>query len=157
NVRETNDVLTVDLTNPDVTEGDDVRLPKGQLHVLRTKFLWDACCYERLQVSNYGPSPAAVSLLLNLDADFADIFEVRGTSRPRRGTRLPGRVEDGALVLEYRGLDDVVRRTRVHGDPAPAFGGASALRYEMQLAAHETRALTLRFVCEREEAPAHRQ
>src|SRR5262245_61884741 len=81
-VRDSNDMLTVDLTNADVTEGDDVLLPKGQLHVLRSKFLWEAGCYERLQVSNYGPRPAVVSLLVNLDADFADIFEVRGTSRP---------------------------------------------------------------------------
>src|SRR5262249_55080156 len=90
-VRETNDVLIVDLTNPDVTEGEEVLLPKGQLHVLRSKFLWEACCYERLQVSNFGPAPVKVQLLANIDADFADIFEVRGTSRPRRGQRLPAR------------------------------------------------------------------
>jgi glycogen debranching enzyme len=148
-VRETNDVLTVDLTNPDVTEGDEVLLPKGQLHVLRSKFLWGAGCYERLQVSNFGPTPVGVALLVNLDADFADIFEVRGTSRPRRGRRLPARIEDGVLVLEYVGLDDVVRRTLVHCDPAPRSLAASSLRFELQLAPHESQPLTIRIACER--------
>jgi len=131
-VKESNDLLTVDVTNADVTEGDTVLLPRGQLHVLRSKFLWDAACYERVVVSNYGLGPAEVSLVVYLDADFADIFEVRGTSRPRRGRRLEGRVEDGDILMEYVGLDEVLRRTRVRCEPPPQSLTPGSARYELR-------------------------
>jgi hypothetical protein len=41
-------LLTVDLTNPDIAFDEDRLWPKGLLHVLRTKFLWQGACYERL-------------------------------------------------------------------------------------------------------------
>jgi glycogen debranching enzyme len=155
-VKESNDILTVDLTNADVTEGDEIALPRGQLHVLRSKFLWDTACYERLQVSNYGLTPTEVSLVIHLDADFADIFEVRGTSRPRRGRRLEGRVEDGAILIEYVGLDEVVRRTRVRCEPAPSTLTPSSAGYDLRLGPHESQAFTLTISCEAGSAPARR-
>src|SRR5207249_2440109 len=45
-------------------------------------------------------------------ADFRDVFELRGLRRARRGSLESPRVEDGALVLAYRGLDGVGRATR---------------------------------------------
>jgi len=147
-VKDTNDVLTVDLTNPDVTEGDKVRLPKGQLHVLRSKFLWQAACFERLQVSNFGLQPIDVSLIVHFDADFADIFEVRGTSRPRRGERLEPRWEDGAIVVEYRGLDGVVRRTRVSAEPPPRPVGPSGFSFDLGLRPHQSEAVAIIVSCE---------
>ena len=48
---EDNDLLTVDLTNPDLkTRDGQIVLPRGTLHVFRTKFLWHGACYERLRV-----------------------------------------------------------------------------------------------------------
>src|SRR5215831_8978398 len=39
-VKEDNAVLTVDLTNPDLREGDRIALPRGTLHIFRGVFLW---------------------------------------------------------------------------------------------------------------------
>ena len=52
------------------------------------------------------------SLALHFAADFADIFEVRGMKRQARGEDLPPEVTGDRVVLGYRGLDGVVRRTR---------------------------------------------
>jgi glycogen debranching enzyme len=151
-VKDTNDVLTVDLTNPDVTEGDKVLLPKGQLHVLRSKFLWKAACFERLLLSNFGLQPIDVSLVVHFDADFADIFEVRGTSRPRRGERREPRREDGAIVIEYLGLDGVLRRTRVASDPPFRPAGTSSLRYDLHIAPHHSEPVAIVVSCETDAA-----
>jgi glycogen debranching enzyme len=151
-VKDTNDVLTVDLTNPDVTEGDKVLLPKGQLHVLRSKFLWQAACFERILVSNFGLQPIDVSLVVHFDADFADIFEVRGTSRPRRGERREPRREDGAIVIEYLGLDGVLRRTRVTSDPPFRPAGTSGLRYDLHVGPHRSEPVAIVVSCETEAA-----
>src|SRR5437868_2487998 len=106
-VRQDNEVLTIDLTNPDVSRGGQVVVPRGTLHLARTKFLHDGACYERLRLHNYGLAPMAVSLALHFEADFADLFEVRGTKRARRGEYLGGEASPGGVVLGYRGLDGV--------------------------------------------------
>src|SRR5262249_6895704 len=84
-VEEDNEHLTVDLTNPDLMDGGRVAVPRGTLHFFRRKFLWGAACYERLRVNNFGLEAVEVNFSLHFRADFADIFEVRGAHRPRRG------------------------------------------------------------------------
>src|SRR5262249_19215289 len=76
-VKEDNALMTADLTNPDVRDGELLTLPRGTLHLFRAKFLWQWVCYERLRVRNYGPAPVRTSFALHFAADFADIFEVR--------------------------------------------------------------------------------
>src|ERR1700739_449428 len=77
-VKENNALLTIDFTNPDVYVGGRVVIPRGTLHIFRSKFLWKGVCYERFRIRNYGLFPINVSFSLEFDADFADIFEVRG-------------------------------------------------------------------------------
>ena len=100
-------------------------IPRDTLHVLRTKFLWQGVCYEQFQVVNYGARPVDIPFRLRFAADFADIFEVRGVTRKRRGERLEDIVEADSVILSYRGLDDVVRRTHILG---PLDQGESPLR-----------------------------
>ncbi len=40
NQRDDNSALTVDLTNPDIYEGDRIVLQKDLIHIVRTLFLW---------------------------------------------------------------------------------------------------------------------
>ena len=119
-VREENDLFVVDLTNPDIPIGDDVVFPHDILHVFRSKFLWEGTSYERLRITNHGLDQAALTLSLRVDADFVDIFEVRGTPRSRRGEVFEPAADRDSIVLAYRGLDDVTRRTVVEFAPAPA-------------------------------------
>src|SRR5712692_6131048 len=51
-VREDNLLLVVDLTNPDIEADGKVVLPRGSLHIHRSKFLWEGACYESFRVSN---------------------------------------------------------------------------------------------------------
>jgi glycogen debranching enzyme len=118
-VKEDNDLLVVDLTNPDL-QFDGQVIPRGTLHLSRTKFLWEGACYERLHLRNYGLTPLRVSFTLHYEVDFADIFEVRGTRRKKRGEFLPAEIEDDKVVLAYEGLDGIIRRTRLRFNPKPA-------------------------------------
>src|SRR5262249_46389696 len=95
-VKDDNDLLTVDLTNPDLLEGERVAVPRGTLHFFRSRFLWRAACYERLRVRNFGLGPVEIRFSLHFRADFADIFEVRGPHRARRGRYLGASVEGPA-------------------------------------------------------------
>jgi glycogen debranching enzyme len=118
-VKEDNDVLAVDLTNPDIAEDGRILIPRGTLHLFRSKFLWQGVCYERLRLRNYGLVPLNTSLSFQFEADFADIFEVRGTKRKHKGTHLDPVVEGDTAALSYEGLDGVVRRCRLQFAPRP--------------------------------------
>jgi glycogen debranching enzyme len=118
-VLENNLLMTVDLTNPEI-HGQNFTIAHGTLHVLRSKLLRDGTCYERIQVSNYGATAVEVVLRMEFDSDYADVFEVRGTRRPKRGVRLPTRIDGSTVLLSYQGLDAVVRTTRVTFAPEPS-------------------------------------
>src|SRR4051794_3564194 len=113
-VKKENDLLTVDLATPDLKDQTGhLVLPRGTLHVFRTKLLWRSCCYERLRITNFATPPVDVELAMSFNADYPDIFEVRGTKRERRGPRHEPVVERGGVPLSYEGLDRVTRRTRL--------------------------------------------
>src|SRR5688572_2687266 len=56
-----NSLLTVDLANPEIDEMDgQVAMPAEVVHILRSTFVWQESCYERLEVNNYGLTPVRV-------------------------------------------------------------------------------------------------
>ena len=119
-VQRDNLLLTVDLTNPDVYGKEAIVLRRGDLHIFRGKFIWQATCYEWLRITNYGLLPVEINFSFQFDSDFADIFEVRGVKREKRGSRLETEVGAQRVLLSYNGLDGVIRRTEINFDPAPA-------------------------------------
>src|SRR5271163_2046042 len=86
-IREHNGFLAADLSNVDNTVNGKIELPRGTIHLFRCKFLDRASCHEQIRVQNFGLETLEASIGLRFDADFADIFEVRGTPRKRRGER----------------------------------------------------------------------
>jgi glycogen debranching enzyme len=119
-IKDDNAILTVDLMNPDFVRDDTVVIPRGTLHIFRSRVLWEATLHECIRVHNYGAVPAELDLVIQFDANFADIFEVRGMHRERRGRRLATQLMPDAVVLGYEGLDQSIRRTRIFFDPPPS-------------------------------------
>ena len=146
-VTKDNLLFTINLTNPDLYVNGAVILRRGDLHIFRTKFIFQATCYETLELANYSLSPIELSFTLQYDADFADIFEVRGIKRPTRGQRLADEVSADRVVLAYRGLDSVVRRTEIEFSPAPERLSASRAYFHRVLSPgrHEYFAFTYMF------------
>lgn len=147
NVRDDNSVFTVDLTNPDIYFEQQLVLPKDTLHIVRTLFLWRATAYQRLGISNHGDQPVSMRLSLVFANDFADIFEVRGIRRERRGT-LKTQVADQAVVLNYTGLDGRGRRTALRFDPAPADLASGVASYVLDLKPRERQSIFVAVNCD---------
>lgn len=147
-VQRDNGVLCVDLTNPDLARGDEVMLPRDTLHLFSAALLWRGTCYSRLRVRNYALHEVAVRLAWSFDSDFADVFEVRGVKRPRRGRLLDPVVGRGTVQLGYEGLDGRVRRTRLTFSPTPAELGEGRAEFRFVLPPHEERLLYVTVVCE---------
>jgi glycogen debranching enzyme len=155
-VKADNALAAVDLTNPDVFDEGRLALPRGLLHLARTTVLWDHTCCIRLTASNYGQAPIAMPIVLSFDADFADIFEVRGVRRVRRGVRLPPEVTRSQIVLGYRGLDDVVRETRVTIEPAASECLPESARIDLSLEPGAEACWDITLACERRGADRSR-
>jgi glycogen debranching enzyme len=126
-VNRDNTQLTVDLANPDVQRDGDVVVPRGSVHVFRSTVIWDAASHHRLRIHNYELAPVELALILDFDADFADLFEVRGITREQRGARFPPAASGRELVFTYHGLDGLTRRTTITFDTPPSeFDGGKA-------------------------------
>src|SRR5205085_2676301 len=80
-----NIVLGIDLTNPDLSERGKILVPRGTLHVFRSVVLWDRVLHQCLTMHNFGLLTLRLAIELRFEADFADIFEVRGVQRAKRG------------------------------------------------------------------------
>lgn len=147
-VNEDNALFTVDLTNPDISVNGDVVLPRDQVHCFRCCFLWKGTFYERLRVRNFSLAAVEVSFDLQFDADFADIFEVRGMKRERRGEFLPPVVDADRVRLSYRGLDEQVRHTTLSFEPTPAAISNTRAEFRDTLPAHGEKSYFFTIHCE---------
>ena len=147
NLRDDNSALTVDLTNPDVYRNGRIVLQKDMLHIVRTIFLWRGTGYQRIAVQNHGESTASFDLTLLFDNDFADLFEVRGERRPRRGigsSKLDGPTD---VALDYYGLDSKSRTTALHFDPQPTRLAPNAATYHFDLEPQQITSLFVAVSC----------
>ena len=146
-VREDNALLAVDLTNQDLHLPNGGTLPRGTVHIYRTKFLWKNACQELVEIYNYGSSPASLALLLEFAADFADIFEVRGCQRRKHGRFLEPQVDKSSVTLAYQGLDGLLRKTKLECRGATAQIAGDQMRIELTVGAREGTAFTLTTSC----------
>jgi glycogen debranching enzyme len=147
NLRDDNSALTVDLTNPDIYRNDRIVLQKDMLHIVRTIFLWRGTAYQRIGLQNHGDRLASFDLTLLFDNDFADLFEVRGERRPRRGVGSSKLLGPADVVLEYNGLDDKSRVTTLHFDPRPTRLSVNAATFHFDLMPQQITALFAAVSC----------
>jgi glycogen debranching enzyme len=147
-IEPNNFLFTADLANLDVSRGGSVAIHRGTLHLLRSRFLWHCAAYEELEFVNYGMEPVSLPLSIFFDADFADIFEVRGTPRDHRGRHLHEESGDNYIVLPYEGLDGVNRKMRIECDPAPDRIVGHQMRFELELEPRKARRFHIRMECQ---------
>jgi glycogen debranching enzyme len=122
----------VDLTLTDREFGGFLDDPQNFLH-LRRKLVLDVGLVEQLMLTNHLRHPVDLWLELSLGADFADVFEVRGVRRARRGALLPVELGDDRMLFGYRGLDGELYRTLIAFEPTPARVDESGPRWELHL------------------------
>jgi glycogen debranching enzyme len=149
-VTEDNAMLSSDLTNPDLVEGGRLRVPRDTVHILRSSVLGEDALFQVLELLNYGAAATRIRLGLIFDADFADMFEVRGTVRPRRGDRLADEHGPTGPALVYRGLDDVVRRTAFEFQPVPVTIAPHAMQWTVDLPPGATEVIRVAIRCSRD-------
>jgi glycogen debranching enzyme len=123
---------SIQLTNASADKNLDAKvhpldeLVGRTLGITRERLIASGGLEERLRIVNHAPAEVTVRIELDLGADGADIFEVRGYPRPTRGTLLPVAVTPSAATFRYDGLDERRRSTHVtFSEAATRFGPTS--------------------------------
>lgn len=143
-VSDDNHLLTVDLTNADIFDAAGrLILPRDVIHLMRTRFLRDGTCFERLRLENFDTVPREVELAIAFAADFADLFEVRGHRASGHGT-ISARSEPDGAVLAYTARDGLVTEVALAAAPRPAAVAPGRFAWRLRLAPKVRRILELR-------------
>jgi glycogen debranching enzyme len=121
--------LSVLCTNPILWDEDkptEISIPAETVSIQR-EIVLNGGLFEELTLHNYGPETVKFQISLSFDADFADLFEIRGFARKNRGgllrrVNLDERQDiqetfltdhPSELTLAYRGLDGAVLESNI--------------------------------------------
>jgi glycogen debranching enzyme len=108
--------------------------------VVRDRWL-GATMEDHISLVNHSPEPQQCRVVLELGADFADIFEVRRWKTRRTGELRTGQWSGDELYIEYE-RTGYRRATRLRFDPAPVVGNGT-ISVPVELPPHGTRSLTV--------------
>lgn len=106
-----NILFTANLTNLATIGPNGSEALPGVVHIDRTRFIWQDRMFERITFTNYSAREVVLPVRLDFDADFRDMFEVRGTTRSRRGRAHDALVDAASVTFRYEGLDNVARQS----------------------------------------------
>lgn len=155
--------LSVLCANPHLAEIDPETIG------IRREIVLNGGLFEEIEITNYNTKPVSFNLSLSFDADFVDLFEVRGWGRQHRGTllrQIPEKVEieqlpklaewqTDSLTLAYQGLDNSLMesRLRFYQHPPDRFTGYTAF-WQLSLEPHATEKLGYRLETILDDKPA---
>ncbi len=149
-------MLTANLANPRIRDISGEQVDQGLIYIRRSVFLVGGACFNRLAFRNYGMRPYEVMVHLGFEADFADLFEVRGMHRLKRGTQQVDMVAPDAVRVVYAGLDHHARQTLLRFDPVPTNLTPDIASFRMSLPPRQPATLFLQVECEPEQSDQRR-
>ena len=104
------------------------------VHIRRSKFIHEDAVFERIAVRNFADRPLAIEIALRFAADFADLFEVRGAKRSRRGRMLEPVVDAERRAPRLMSASTTrSARTRLRFEPVPSSLGPDRATFERLL------------------------
>jgi glycogen debranching enzyme len=136
-----NVLFRTNLTNLPLPSAEGRKTRQGVIHIERTRLIWNDRLYERLALSNYGAQEVMVPLKLHFEADFRDMFEVRGSKRRQRGFSFEAQSGKDCVTMRYHGLDDVVRESTISFSRAPTRLVANEAEFQLCLRRRERETL----------------
>lgn len=111
-----NYISTIRLTNPHMEEDGKLILWRESVEIERTRFIYEGALYETFKLTSYYPKAIQFDFSVLLDADFTDMFVIRGFQHGKLGSKTGERSASGERVISYLGADELLRETEVKWD-----------------------------------------
>src|SRR3954469_855955 len=109
----------IELTTGNIQLRDSFDLPENTLHIRREQLLSGNVFFDYLTFDNFNLVEVDVTVELTFEADFVDVFQVRGVARKKPGRYYRPIVKNDSIDFYYCGQDEVTRQTFVKLSPAP--------------------------------------
>lgn len=124
------DQIDLMLSNVDDELLDD---PRNFLHIRRRQIL-DEGLIEEITFTNFLRREVTLRVVFRFGADFADVFEVRGAHRPKRGCHGEPRIDGDSVTLWYEGLCGCRYETVVSFSARPVELGPDRATFDLRIA-----------------------
>ncbi|EXX85533.1 amylo-alpha-1,6-glucosidase, partial [Paenibacillus darwinianus] len=140
-----NYISRIVLTNPKTERDGQLTLWPESIEIERTRFIYQDVLYETVKATNFNPHSEKFELSLLFDADFCDMFIVRGFQDGQVGRKTGAKRNGTGFEIGYEGADGVQRQLLVEWAEEPAdmdlAENGAAVTYRLELGAGESRSL----------------
>ncbi len=127
-------VSQIELTTGQITLRETYEIPENTVHIRREQLLASDIFYDHLTFENFNFNDVKLAIELAFEADFMDVFQVRGVARQRLGHYYKPIVHSDSIIFHYCGLDGVTRNTAVRFSPEPEHVDGTTARWQLPLA-----------------------
>ncbi|BCB02637.1 amylo-alpha-1,6-glucosidase [Bacillus sp. KH172YL63] len=139
-----NYMSTILSTNPHQEEDGELILWRESVEIERKRFIYDDVLYETMTAKNYYPKPVRFDLNIIVDADFNDMFIVRGFQTGKVGKRTGQKVKGRSLTFLYEGADGIDRSTHIQWDTdEKTVNENGEITFQVELQHGEEKSITL--------------
>lgn len=137
----------IELTTSTLAQINSFDLPENTIHIRRQQLLASDVLYDSITVSNFNQSEAELLIEIAVEADFVDVFQVRGCARHKAGHYYRPVRRGDSLIFSYLGLDNVSRETVISFQTAPDEIINNLLRWNFKVPATGFRELLNSVTC----------
>jgi glycogen debranching enzyme len=123
----------IELTTGTLSQINSFDLPENTIHIRRQQLLASDVLYDSIMFSNFNQAEVTLDVEIAIDADFVDVFQVRGCARHKCGHYYRPVTNSNSLVFFYRGLDNVTRETEVKFQLPPQEIENSVARWKLRV------------------------
>jgi glycogen debranching enzyme len=111
--------------------------PQNFLHVRRQQLV-DGDFVDETQFVNYLQRSVDLGITFDFASDFADVFEVRGAKRERRGILQPAHIRESSVELAYQRCDGGMYVSTIAFSPRPTALSGDRATFRMSLGAGQS-------------------
>src|SRR5438270_4641943 len=123
----------IELTTVKRTMRESYEIPENTVHIRREQLLASDVLYDNFSFENFNFQELEIIVEVAYEADFMDVFQVRGVARQPLGHYYQAVVRRDSIVFHYCGLDRVSRETVIHFSPEPERLDGTTARWKLRL------------------------
>lgn len=137
-IREDNDSLTIDMANSAMTCGER-QVQDSTVYVRKLKRIRNEGFSETLSFKNFNSFALKLTCSIRFEADFKDVFELRGFHCETCALAPKTELDSGKLHFRYLGRDGIQRLSLIHCDDVNTRIEKDSLVYEVELKPGESK------------------
>jgi glycogen debranching enzyme len=123
----------IELTTGKSTMRETYEIPENTVHIRREQLLSSETLFDNFSFENFNFTELELHIELAYEADFMDVFQVRGVAREKLGHYFLPVVRHDSIVFHYCGLDRIARETSIHLSPPPDMVDGTTARWKLRL------------------------